>query len=91
MNTKARSIEVDEATANAFRERAEKLGMSVPELVAHHVGEDLNLDPIDLDQIAELDRRWAAAKNGSSAVPHDQVVRWLDTWGTSAYKPWRDQ
>lgn len=91
MNTKVRSIEVDEATANALKERAEKLGMSVPELLAQYVGEDRSDGPVDQDQIAELDRRWAASKSGATAVPHDQVVRWLDTWGTAAYRPWRDQ
>jgi predicted transcriptional regulator len=39
-------------------------------------------------EIAELDRQWAAIESGEPTVPHDQVVRWLETWGTSAFKPW---
>lgn len=42
----------------------------------------------DLDEIAELDRRWAAIEAGEGTVPHDEVVRWLETWGAPAFKPW---
>jgi len=30
-------------------------------------------------EIAELDRQWAAIKAGEPTVPHDDVVRRLDT------------
>lgn len=43
---------------------------------------------IDRDEIAELDRRWAAIEAGEPTVPHDEVVRWLETWGTPAFRPW---
>ena len=43
------------------------------------------------DLVAELDRRWKAVEAGGATVPHDQVVRWLETWGTSAFRPWRDR
>ena len=42
---------------------------------------------IDADEIAELDRRWAAVESGEPTVPHDEVVRWLQTWGTPAFTP----
>ncbi len=52
-------------------------------------------DTIELDQataaaddIAELDRRWAAVKKGQATVPHADVVRWLDSWGTPAFRAW---
>ncbi len=44
---------------------------------------------IDPDELAELDRRWAAIEAGEATVPHDEVVRWLETWGTPAFRPWR--
>jgi predicted transcriptional regulator len=44
---------------------------------------------IELDEIAELERRWAAVEAGEATVPHDEVVRWLETRGTPAFKPWR--
>lgn len=44
---------------------------------------------IDLDEIVELDRRWAAIEAGEPTVSHDEVVRWLETWGTPAFTPWR--
>lgn len=45
----------------------------------------------DLDQVAELDRRWAAIEAGEATIPHEEVVRWLETWGTPAFRPWRDR
>lgn len=40
--------------------------------------------------IAELDRQWAEIESGVvSTVPHEQVARWLETWGTAAFRPWQ--
>jgi hypothetical protein len=38
------------------------------------------------EEINELDRQWAAIKAGEPTVAHDDVVRWLDTWGTPGYR-----
>jgi predicted transcriptional regulator len=46
---------------------------------------------IDPNELAELDRRWAAIEAGEATVPHDEVVRWLQTWGTPAFRPWHSQ
>lgn len=40
------------------------------------------------DELDELDRRWAAIQRGEPAVPHEQVVQWLETWGTPAFNLW---
>jgi hypothetical protein len=45
----------------------------------------------DAEQIAELDRRWKAIQQGEATIAHDQVVRWLETWGTPAFRSWRDR
>jgi predicted transcriptional regulator len=45
----------------------------------------------DLDELPELERRWAAIEAGEATVPHDEVVRWLETWGTPAFRPWRER
>ena len=45
----------------------------------------MTLDP---DELAELDRRWAAIEAGEPTVPHDEVVRWLETWGTPTFTSW---
>ena len=42
------------------------------------------------EEIAELDRRWAKIAAGEPTIPHKDVVRWLNTWGTPAFKPWRE-
>jgi len=91
MTSKTRTIELDESTATALKERADERGLTVPDLVAEYLGEDCAPVDIGQDQIAELDRRWAAVQAGQATVKHEKVVRWLETWGTPAYKPWRDQ
>jgi hypothetical protein len=45
-----------------------------------------------VDALAELETQWAAIESGAiPTVPHEKVARWLETWGTPAFKPWRDQ
>jgi hypothetical protein len=46
---------------------------------------------LSADEIAELDRRWAAIEASEPTVSNDDVVRWLHTWGTPAFKPWHDK
>jgi predicted transcriptional regulator len=87
MTAATRKIEIDEATAAALEARAADEGVSISELVAQLiVPEPLSLPT---DQVAELDRRWAAVEAGEPTVPHEEVVRWLRTWGTPAFRPWR--
>jgi predicted transcriptional regulator len=90
MNIKLRNIEVDAATADLLEARAAARGISVAELLAE-IASDRGPVAADAAEIAELDRRWAKVKSGEATVPHDDVVRWLDTWGTEAFKPLRDQ
>jgi predicted transcriptional regulator len=82
------TIEVDKATADALKTRAAERGLSVAELLAE-IARDSGPVAVDPAEIAELDRRWAKIKAGEPTVPHDEVVRWLDTWGTPAFRPWR--
>jgi predicted transcriptional regulator len=91
MSGKTQTIELDEATAAALQERADARGMTVPDLLAEFAHEDREPADIDADQIAELDRRWAAVEAGRPTVPNDKVVRWLRTWGTPAFEPWRNR
>jgi len=41
--------------------------------------------------LADLDRQWAAIKAGDLTVAHDDVVRWLDPWGTSRFRSWKSR
>ncbi|MBV8644844.1 MAG: hypothetical protein JO225_13145 [Candidatus Eremiobacteraeota bacterium] len=43
------------------------------------------------DDVAELDRRWKSFKAQTPAVSNEAVVRWLQTWGTPAFRKWRDR
>src|SRR3954468_17801164 len=87
--TKTRSIEVDDDTAAALTQRAAERGVSVPELVAELV--TLEAGPVGAEwgDVAELDRRWKAFQAQDSVAANDDVVRWLQTWGTPAFRSWR--
>jgi len=82
MTRKTHTIELDEETAVALRERADERGMTVPDLLAQLAHEEREPVDVDADQIAELDRRWAAVAAGQPTVSNATVVRWLETWGT---------
>ena len=85
----AQTIQVDQATAQRLEARARELGLSVPELLANIA----SLQPVEVsdDDIAELDRQVAAIEAGEPTVPHEEVERWLKTWGTPDFKPWRSR
>lgn len=91
MASKTHTIEVDAATATALQGQAAAQGITISELVADMTA--LAATPVALPaaDVAELDRQWAAIKAGEATVPHEEVTRWLRTWGTPAYKPWRDR
>jgi hypothetical protein len=82
MSSKTEVIELDEATAAALRQRAGERGVTVPDLVAEYVNEDSASVEVAPDEIAELDRRWAAIEGGQATVANEKAVRWLKTWGT---------
>jgi predicted transcriptional regulator len=83
---KTQTIEIDDETAMALKQRAAERGVSVPELVAELV--PLEAGPADagVDDIVELDRRWKAFEGQASVTANDDVVRWLQTWGTPAFR-----
>ena len=88
MTAATRKIEIDEATASVLEARAEEKGVSVGQLIAELALADSELLPLAADQLAEFDRRWQAIEAGEATVPHEEVVRWLETWGTPAFRPW---
>lgn len=87
MNWPMRTIEVDNETATSLEALAVKRGMTLAELLAEFVeGESENGESITA-QVAELERRKADTTAGN-VVPHAEIVRWLETWGTPSYRPW---
>ena len=88
---KTQTIEVDADTATALEQRAAERGVSVPELVAELVTLDARPTEAESDDIAELDRRWKSFQAQTSVTSNEEVVRWLRTWGTSAFREWRNQ
>ena len=88
---KTQTIEIDDGTATALQRRAAERGVTVPELVAELA--TLAVSPVeaDVDDVAELDRRWQAFETQDSVASNDDVVRWLQTWGTPAFRSWRNR
>ena len=84
-------IEVDERTADVLQARAAKLGVTVSELVAELATLDPDPVVVESDEIAEFDRRWKRVDAGAPTIPHERVARWLRTWGTPGFRPWRRQ
>ena len=88
---KTQTIEIDDGRATALQRRAAEQGVTVPELVAELA--TLAVSPVEagVDDVAELDRRWRAFKAQDSVVSNDDVVRWLQTWGTPAFRSGRNR
>jgi len=81
-----KTIEIDDLTATALRQRAEERGLSVPELIAELATMEAGPMEADEETVAELDRRWQALGAQSSVSSNDDVVKWLHTWGTPAFR-----
>jgi hypothetical protein len=88
---KMQTIEVDEDTAATLTRRAASQGLSVAELVAEMTALQFTPMILPAEDIAELDRQWAAIKAGEPTTAHENVARWLRTWGTPAFRPWLER
>ena len=88
---KTQTIEVDDDTASVLKRRAAERGVTVPELVAELATISVSPAAADDDEIAELDRRWKAFEVQDKVASSDEVVRWLQTWGTPAFRSWRNR
>jgi predicted transcriptional regulator len=86
-----KTIEFDERTAEVLKAQAAARGVSVAQVVADLVAFIDAQVPADAEELAELDRRWAAIEAGEPTIPHEDVARWLETWGTPAFKPWHER
>jgi predicted transcriptional regulator len=86
---KTQTIEIDDETAKALKQRARERGVTVPELVAELVSLEASSVDADVATIDELDRRWDAFQAQGSVASSDDVVRWLQTWGAPAFRSWR--
>lgn len=66
------------------------MGISVSELVTELTAAETGAsDGAVSDQLAELERR-ARRADQSGTLDNAKVVRWLETWGTNRFEPWRN-
>jgi predicted transcriptional regulator len=72
-----------------LKQRAEQRGVRVAALVAELAALEASPAEADRDDLAELDRRWQAFQAQSSVTSNEDVARWLETWGTPAFRSWR--
>ena len=52
------------------------------------LAEGVPVERVSIADIAELDRRWKAFEAQGSVADSEDVVRWLQTWGTPAFRNW---
>jgi len=88
MNKPTRTIEVDEATASALDALAGERGTTVSEIVSDLVALGADAALATPAELAELRLQSAAIRAGEPTVAHDDVVRWVETIGTPAFRPW---
>jgi predicted transcriptional regulator len=88
---KTQTIEVDDDTATTLKRRAAERGVSLTELVAELVSLETRPTEASSADIAELDRWWTSFEAQTSVTSNEEVVRWLQTWGTPKFRKWRDQ
>ena len=81
---------MDETTTKALEARGSERGLSISELIAEMTATHAEAK-IAAEELSELDRRWAAIEAGEGTVAHDVVTRWLETWGTPSFGPWKHQ
>ena len=91
MATKTDTIEVDAATADLLKARAAQRGVTVSELLAELVDLESTVLAVGSDELTEPERRWSAVGAGEATVDHEEVVRWLNSWGTPQFKPWNER
>jgi hypothetical protein len=81
-----RLIAVDSGTATVLERHAAERGTTVAQIVA-----ELLPATVGGDALVDLQRRWEAVEGGAATVPHEEVARWLKTWGTAEFKAWDDR
>lgn len=86
MTAKAPMIEVGAATAATLEARAAARALSVSRLAAEMTALQDRPIVIASEDLAELDRQWAAIKTGQPTVLHEDVERWLRTWGRPGFR-----
>lgn len=65
-----------EMARDAKRSEADLAGEAIASFVEHNA-----------DQIAEIRRALEEAESGSPGIPHEDIERWIDSWGTDHELP----
>lgn len=90
MIVKTRSVELDAATAAILERQAAARGLTLSEFLAEIASVGFTTADVDDAEIAELDEQWSRLGE-EEFVPHERVVRWLETLGTPAFRSWQKE
>ena len=82
------TVTIDTDTAARIENRAGEIGVTPAQFVAELVRSEEGGDHVDSSVVEDLETRWAEVEAGGETIPHEDVRRWLKTWGTSDFKPW---
>jgi predicted transcriptional regulator len=91
MSSNVHTVELDESTAETLKARAAEKGVSVSQLIAELAKVESEPAVLEPEVVAELDRRWKAAETSGRTVSNEEIVRWLETWGTRGFQFWHDR
>jgi len=73
------SLRIDRKLSNRLEKRARQAKRSKSSLVAHAVEAFFEMED---EQMASIRRSLAQAKAGGPFVEHEDVMRWIESWGT---------
>jgi predicted transcriptional regulator len=81
MESRRRTIELDETLADALEKRAAERGVSVEEHVSDLVSQDAGEVVLPPAELIELEAALADWDENRLGVPLDEVIEWMESWG----------
>lgn len=91
MDSRRRTIEVDEDVAVALEKRAAEEDMSVSDMLAADYldGQPLQIRHVEIppEEREELDALWEEWQADRMGVPAEEVAEWMKSWGTANELP----
>lgn len=78
------SLRIDRKLSNKLERHAKLCNRSKSSLVAIAIENFLDVDE---KEIVKIKKALARVNSGAPTIPHEEVVRWIKSWGTSDELP----